>query len=146
MEDSTKVRGCKVFNMAEVVHSIQFCSMIAMIVCVFFVSRAFMIHLEPHGHWGMKIDENSQQREGSKSDDQLCPIATGDQLRKVMFFSWRSSAANNRSAARSESMERSKQLPVMLRRIKTNHGKLPMKVEGGTARFCMIMVDVKLLV
>ena len=27
-----------------------------------------MIHLEPHGHWGMKIDENSQQREGSKSD------------------------------------------------------------------------------
>lgn len=67
MEDSTKVRGCKVLNMADVVHSIQFCSMIAMIACVFFVSRAFMIHLYS---WSlrMKIDENSQQREGSKSD------------------------------------------------------------------------------
>ena len=69
MEDSTKVRGCKVFNMAEVVHSIQIlqhdrhdC------LRFFFCVRAFMIHLEPHGHWGMKIDENSQQREGSKSD------------------------------------------------------------------------------
>lgn len=68
MEDSTKVRGCKVFNMADVVHSTQFCSMIAMIACVFLCPGSFMIHLEPHGHWGMKIDENSQQREGSKSD------------------------------------------------------------------------------
>lgn len=61
---------------------------------------------------------------------------------KVMFFSWRNT--NNRSAARSESMERSKQLPVMLRRIKTMESS-PWS-EGGTARFCIIMVDVKLLV
>ena len=39
---------------------------------------------------------------------------------RVMFFSWRS---GSRSSARSESMERSKQLPVLLRRAMAGHWK-----------------------